>query len=269
MRHIALAALVTACISSYATCAWGADAFTWINANDNNPILNEVKSAFAAELLPDNPEKVKPVVPYYYKYISKIGAFRNSRLVLIGYREREGDKPEYDYFKVFSYDSVRHIKAEVEPKDYYYRWSLVTETTFEPSATPDIVFKFFDCLECESTELLSSFRFDEKENVWKKRMWPENDSDLMIDSARQYGSEDNWIYDCLYKVADFNSDTFADIAIRCRETGEITHKVKDELLLYTIQNVIAKRIKIEDKTTYSKINSALCSGQSSPLCKKK
>jgi hypothetical protein len=269
MRHIAVTVLTAMVVLIYATNARGGDTFTWVNTSDNNPILNEVKSAFAAELLPDNPEKVKPVVPYFYKYISKIGTFRNSRLILIGFREREGDKPEYDYFKAFSYDVARHIKAEIEPKDYYYRWSLVTETAFEPSATPDIVFKFFDCLECESTELLSSFRFDEKENTWKKRLWPENDPDLMIYSARQYGSEDNWVYNCLYKIADFNADTFSDIAIRCRETGEITHKVKDELLLYTIQNGIAKRIKIEDKTTYSKITSALCSGQSSPLCKKK
>lgn len=269
MRYLALTALINVFVVIYAINAQAVDTFTWVNTNNNSSILSEIKSAFSDELLPDNPEKMKPVVPYFYKYIFKIGTFHNSRLVVIGYREHEGDKPDFDYFRAFSYDVYSHIKSEIEPKDYYHQWTFVTIAAFEPSATPDIVFKYFNCLECEAVELLASFRFDAKDNLWKRRSWPDNDADLMIGSDRQFGDEDDWRYDCLYKVADFNSDNFADIAIRCRETGETTHKVKDELLFYTIQKNIAKRTRIENKKKFEQISGVLCKEQSSPLCNAK
>jgi hypothetical protein len=269
MRDVALKVLFNLLVMIYALNAQASDTFTWINTNDNSQFLNEIKSAFSDELQPDNPEKVKPVVPYFYKYISRLGSFHNSRLVIIGYREHEADKPEFDYFRAFSYDVASHVKKEIEPKGYYYRWSFVTQAAFEPSSIPDIVFKFFNCLECESVELLASFKFEAKENLWKRRIWPDKDSDLMIGSARQFGDEDNWLYDCLYKIADFNADNFADIAIRCRETGETTRKVKDDVLLYTIQKGVSKRIKIKDKKALDQISNVLCEEQSSPLCKVK
>jgi hypothetical protein len=270
MRAIALKALVNILVMIYALDAQASDTFTWINTNDNPQVLNEIKTAFADELQPDNPEKVKPVVPYFYKYISSLGAFHNTRLVIIGYREHESDKPEFDYFRAFSYDVARHIKQEIEPSGYYYRWSFLTQASFELSSTPDVVFKSYNCLECESVELLSSFRFDAKENLWKRRIWPDNDPDLMIDSNRQFGDDDNSLYDCLYKIMDFNSDHFADIAIRCRQTGETSRKViKDELLLYTIQKGVAKRIQIREKKKFDNMSNILCEGQDSPLCKHK
>ncbi len=270
MRHVSLKALINILVMVFALDAQALDVFTWINTNDNPQVLNEISSAFVDELQPDNPEKVKPVVPYFYKYISRIGAFRNTCIVLIGYREHESDRKEFDYFRAFSYDITNHVKREIAPIGYYYQWSFVTQAAFEPSATPDVVFKFFNCLECEAVELLASFRFDEKESLWKRRTWPDDDSDLLIGSDRQFGDDDNWLYDCLYKIADFNSDNFADIAIRCRETGETTKKVKkDELLLYTIQKGTAKKIKIRDKKKFDQISNVLCEGQNSPLCKVK
>jgi hypothetical protein len=188
---------------------------------------------------------------------------------VIGYRTKESDPKEYDFFRVFYYDTSSHIKREINLRGYYPQWSFVMQATFEPSATPDIVFTFHSCLECEAVELLSLFRFDEKDGVWKVRVWPDGDPDLMIGSDRQYGAEDDWVYDCLYKVADFNSDDFADIAIRCRETGEITRKIKDELVLYTIQKGKATRIQVEDKSQFDRISSVLCDGQSSPICETK
>ena len=264
----ALKVLINILVMIYALDAQAFDTFTWIDTNDNSQTLSEIKLAFVDELQPDNPEKVKPIVPYFHKYISSIGAFRNTRIIVIGYREKEGDPKEYDHFRAFSYDVSNHVKQEIEPKDYYWRWFFVTQAAFEPSATPDVVFKYFNCLECESVELLASFRFEEKENLWKRRMWPDNDADLMIGSDRQYGGEDDWLYDCLFKVADFNSDNYADIAIRCRETGETTHKIRDNLLLYTIQKGTTKRIQVRDKSEFDKISNVLCVGQNSPLCKK-
>ena len=244
------------------------DTFTWITEEENPQLYSEIRSVFKDELQPDIPERVKPIVPDFYKYISKIGSFQNTYIVLIGYRERETEPKEYDYFRAFSYDTAKQTKREIQPKDVYYQWSLLTQALFEPSVTPDIVFKYFDCLECEKVELLSSFMFDHKEKTWKRRIWPDNDPDLLIGSDTQYG-DDFWVYDCLYKIGDFNSDNFADIAIRCRVTGETTRKITDELLLYTIQKGIAKKIQIRDKKKVDQISNVLCEGQDSPLCKSK
>jgi len=63
------------------------DSFTWIYAGEDTQIYQEIEKAFSDELQPDNPEKVKPTVPSFHKYIARIGAFRNSFIVLIGYRE--------------------------------------------------------------------------------------------------------------------------------------------------------------------------------------
>ena len=66
-------------------------------------------------------------------------------------------------------------------------------------------------------------------------------------------------------MTDLNSDGFEDILIRCRETGEESKKVTDEILLYSIQDGMATKEKIQDKIL--QMNKVLCKGQDSPLCK--
>lgn len=266
MKHpvVMLVATIPLLISS--NYAGSSDSFSWLDPGKDIPMVQEVKKAFSEELRPDIPEKVKPYVPILHKYIAHIGIYKKSCLVIIGYRERADTPREYDAFKAFSFDRDTHKKDRILPKDYYYQWSFVKIASFEPSPTPDVVFKYFDCLECEKVELLSSFRFDPKENRWKTRMWPENDPHLMIGSDNQLG-EDVWMYDCLHSIADFNSNGYADIAIRCRETGEQTGQIKDETLLYTIQKGTARKITLKDKKELRQLNGLLCRGQSSPLCK--
>jgi len=242
------------------------DSFTWLDLGKNPKMYQEAKKAFSEELRPDIPEKVKPYMPMLYKYIAYIGVYNNVALVIIGYRESVKTPKSYDAFSAYSFDPNTHKKIEIQPKAYYYQWAFIKTASFEPSFIPDVVFKYYNCLECESVELLSSFRFDSKENIWKVRVWPNNDAHLMIGSDNQLG-DDVWMYDCLHSIADFNDDKYVDIAIRCRETGEQTRQVKDETLLYTIQKGTPLRIKIKDKTKRAQINRALCMGQESPLCK--
>jgi hypothetical protein len=79
-------------------------------------------------------------------------------IVLISYREKGNDPKEYDHFRTFSYDLISHAKDSIMPKDIFYQFSIVTLAVFEPSPTPDILFKYHNCMECESVELLSSFK---------------------------------------------------------------------------------------------------------------
>jgi hypothetical protein len=241
------------------------DVFSWLDLRSNTPVFQEIKKAFSDELRPDIP--VKGSVPILHKYLAHIGTYKDSCLVIIGYRETSNSPKDYDFFRAFSYDRNEHRKSEILPNEYYYRWSFIGEKKFESSLIPDLVFKYYDCLECEAVELLSSFRFDQRKNKWQSRIWPDGDPRLMIGSDNQLG-DDVWIYDCLYSIQDFNSDGYEDIAIRCRETGEKTKKTKDELFLYTIQQGKSRAIKVTGQKML-RINRLLCSTQSSPLCKKR
>jgi hypothetical protein len=263
------AALLLLTDSAYAS---SFDSFTWIERGEYAQIYQEIEKTFSDELLPDIPEKEKPCVPSFHKYIARIGAFRNSFIVLIGYRERENDPKEYDLFRAFSYDRISRRKDEIQPEGAFFQWTFVGLAAFEPSVTPDVVFEYDDCVECESVRLLSSFMFDKKEKKWKIRIWQDHDSALMIERHRQPDDgpsipNDFWVYDCLHTIADINSDGFADIAIRCRKRGEITKITTDETILHTIRKGVAKKIRVRDKKKIEQINTVLCKGQRSPLCK--
>ncbi len=244
---------------------YAGETFTWINLSGQPDLIAEVSRFFAAELRPDDPEEVRPYTPQLYKYIARIGVFRNSCLVLLGNRDKEEEDPESDLFRVYWYDRTSLKKGKVGS---YRMLSLITEAFLEPSPSPDVFFKFYDCRDCEKTGYLSSFLFDAKRGIWKERFWPGVKHGLMIESDLQPGRE-MYEYDCLHKIADVNSDGFADIAIRCRETGDQTGVTKDELLLYTVRKGIPKWVEVRDKKKADELKRILCEGQSSPLCSEK
>ena len=244
-----------------------AESFVWVTENENPGLFSKVKQAFALELQPDSPDKVRPIVPYSFKYIARVGVFMSSCLILIGHREKEGDPPN-DWFRAFSYDLEGGNKSEIRTDVVFWKWTFLTFASFEPSPAPDIVFKYYNCLECEAVELLSSFRYDMQLRKWELRIWPDNDPHIMIDSAYQFGDEDNWVYDCLYKITDITGDGLEDLVVRCRRVGEETKVVKDEILLYSISKGIPKRTSVTKEATFNRINKILCEGnKGSPLCK--
>ncbi len=239
--------------------------FTWLDTSDNAKLFQEIKTAFSQELQPDIPESVKPYIPYFYKYIDRIGSYSDIYIILIGYREHENDQKEYDYFRAFFYNRINRKKGEIQPEGVYYKFSFVGFANFESSLTPDVVFKYYDCLECEKVELLSSFMFDQKKNRWKIRIWPDNDPHLKISSDTQIG-DDFLSYECLHAITDVNNDGFLDILIRCRKTAKSTKAFTEKFFFYTIQKGIAKKIIVQNKKDIDRMNSILCKGQKSPLC---
>src|SRR5712664_2269598 len=87
-------------------------AFHWLNSSKDAILFERIKTAFAEELKPDDPEKVKPVVAEEYKWISRIGVFQTSALVVIG--ERETRTSSYgDYFIAFNLDLKNGEKSPI------------------------------------------------------------------------------------------------------------------------------------------------------------
>ena len=96
--------MLAASAPAFAQSAHSAEAaFRWLSPSKDAASLDRITTAFADELKPDDPEKVKPTVAEKYKWISRVGVFETSALVLIG--EREARTSTYgDYFVAFNYD---------------------------------------------------------------------------------------------------------------------------------------------------------------------
>src|SRR5260370_20948759 len=77
--------------------------FRWLNAHRDSEAWAQVRAAFRQELEPDDPAKTAPVVAERYKYVSRIGLFKNLAVVVIGQRETKESKYG-DYFLAYNFD---------------------------------------------------------------------------------------------------------------------------------------------------------------------
>lgn len=242
-------------------------AFRWLNVAKDAALYERIKAAFAEELKPDDPEKVKPVVAELYKRISRIGVFETSALVLIA--ERETSTSTYgDYFQVFSYDLKSGKKTPSEKG--FMKWRFKKLVRFDASKIPDIVFTYLSCTECEADFLLGSFRFDSTDATWKTRSWGEKADAILIGSDYSVGTEEDSKDDCLFKFADFNGDGFDDLAVRCLVITEQGKILGDTTTVYTIQHGQPQVLTVKDRQQLATIRNQLCvDAKKSTLCLQK
>jgi len=242
-------------------------AFRWLNASKEASLFERIKTAFADELKPDDPEKVKPVVAEEYKWISRVGVFETSALVLIG--ERETRTSTYgDYFVAFNYALKSGEKTSVTSLNKgFMEWKFKQLVRFDSSRTPDIVFTYPSCTECEADYLLSSFRFDSSEAKWEVRTWGEKSTDILIGSDYSVDAEENSKDDCLFKFADFNGDGFDDVAVRCLTITEEGKILEDTTTIYTIQHEQPQVLTVKDRQRLATLRDQLCvDAKKSKLC---
>src|SRR6266403_4520638 len=245
-------------------------AFHWLSSSRDATLFERIKTAFADELKPDDPEKVKPVVAQEYKWISRVGVFETSALVLIG--ERETRTSTYgNYFVAFNYDLKSGEKTSLTPPNKgFMQWKFKKLVRFDSSRARDIVFTYPSCLECEEEHLLGSFRFDSTDAKWKVRTWSEKSTEILIGSAFSVGTEEDSQYDCLFKFADFNGDGFDDLAVRCLAITEKGKILEDTTTIYTIQNGRPQVLRVTDRQQLTTIREMLCvDTKKSKLCPSK
>jgi hypothetical protein len=255
-RTVLIAVLMLA--SSHSAIAQNAlptsTAFHWLNSSKDAPLFQRIKTAFTDELKPDDPEKVKPVVAQGYKWISRIGIFEASALVLMG--ERETRTSTYgNYFVAFSYDLKSGEKTELSG---FMEWKFKRLVPFDSSRTPDIVFTYLSCTECEADYLLSSFRLDSTDAKWKVRTWSEKSTEILIGSDYSEGTEEDSKYDCLFKFADFNGDGFDDLAVRCLAITEQGKILEDTTTIYSLQHGQPQVLAVKDPQQLATIRDQLC-----------
>jgi hypothetical protein len=223
--------------------------------------------AFTDELRPDDPEKVKPVVAQEYKWISRVGVFETSALVLIG--ELEKQTSSYgSFFVAFNYDLRSGEKTPlILLNKGFMQWKFKKLVRFDSSEAPDIVFAYSSCTECEADYLLSSFRFDATEAKWKVRTWGDNTTEILIGSDYTAGTDEDSKDECLFKFADFNGDNFDDLAVRCLVITKNGKVLGDSTTIYTMQRGQPQVVAVTDRQRLATIGSELCTdAKKSKLC---
>lgn len=256
----------------------GQDQFRWLDSSRDSQVWNRVLFALHQELEPDDPEKVPPhYVATQYKYIYKIGVFRTTALVIIGYRETK-DSPGYDYFNAYSYDlsdgSKRAIVTEpLRPSGTYPQSDVLKlfEVTklahFDRLPAPDVVFTYDSCAECEAEHFMASFEY-KPGNGWTARPWDKAYS-LYLQGDPSPG--DGVVSaDYLFKIRDWNGDGFDDVAVRRREITQQAkrrQKVDDSTTIYEAENGTLVAHAITDPSERERINAELCGDSKLSFCK--
>lgn len=274
------------------TCAWrrsrpsflenqtaNMDQFRWLDRTRDSQIWNRVLVALHQELEPDDPRKVPPhYVAIQYKYIYKIGVFRTSALVIIGYRDTK-DSPGDDVFNAYSCDlrdgSKRAIAAEppkppsVYPQaDGLWLFEVIKLARFDRSPAPDVVFTYDDCTGCEAAHFMASFEYEPGKG-WIARQWDKAYS-LYLEGDPE--PDDNVASaDYLFKIKDWNGDRFDDVAVRRREVTQVakpSQKIDDSTTMYEAEKGVLVGRAITDPKKREQINAELCSGSKLNFCEK-
>lgn len=245
--------------------------FHWLDPSKDASMFGQIKTAFTDELKPDDPEKVKPYVAEEYKWISRVGVFETSALVLIG--ERETRTSQYSaYFVAFNYNLKTAEKTPLSSFNHgFMDWTFKKLIRFDSSRAPDIVFTYPSCTECEADYLLSSFRFDSSEAKWKLRTWSkEGGPEILIGSDYSVGTDEDSKDDCLFKFADFTGDGFDDLAVRCVAITRQGRVLTDTTTIYTVQHGQSQIQTVTDPRRQAAIYDQLCVGvKKSRLCPSK
>lgn len=249
--------------------------FQWVKRTESPETWGLVEKAFVKELTPDRPGETGNVVPMTEKRVTRIGTFKDSALVLIEYRENSSDP--YPIFRAFNFNLKSQTKTVIGVKEasWFSMWRFLKIAYFEDHATPDVVFRYLSCTECEAESLLASFRFESSSGIWTVRHWSAEDGDsVLIGSDHQYGEDGIYDFDCLHTVSDLNGDGLDDVAVRCRESvegdrpGETSKIAKDETLLYSLRDNVFSRSLLLKGPDSIRVKRALCSGHvGSPLCR--
>jgi hypothetical protein len=255
------------------------DEFRWLNRTPDAQTFQKIEAAFAKELEPDRPGTTGNVVPMSVKYVEKIGKFRGTDLVILGYKEDSADV--YPAFRAFNFNPQSGDKTVIrgaEGGDEWLRlWKFKKVAHLEDKQLPDLVFVYFSCTECEAEKLLASYRYEAASKSWALRYWSQADGDnLMIGSDNQFGDDGVYSYECLHTIQDLTKDGIDDVAVRCRELvdpgdGKPTRVTKDETVLYTLkQGAFVRAVLSGSDPRNADVEAALCrTAMKSPLCKGK
>jgi len=263
-------------VSAQGEKAVDASKFRWIGPAADKTLWGQVQAAVNAKNGPSGPEHRRKIV--------RAGIYGSSALVV----EETTDEPDatgHTYYLATNVDLVtRHVKEINQPGSVaMWQWTLVKLAHFSQEGAPDVVFRFKDCIDCESTDLLASFQFDEQKSLWRFRQWdpkakPETGSYFLVGANMDTGETKSGVSvfiktNCVYKVDDLKGEGLDELASWCRVTEttmdppERRISRKDTTLLFAVHDGMGQIIEVREPAAILELHQKLCSGQQKPLCR--
>ena len=187
---------------------------------------------------------------YSYKYIKSVGVADGATLVIIGYRIREHPtalEAGFEYFVPFNYDMASgSVSQVIDPEErglYLWHWKFVRLARLQSLTTPDIVFTYLSCVECEPEKLLGALHYSSVTHDWQIRQWGNGKPQWWMTPVGlvvglDTSASSTVSYDCLYGFLPFNGGRLEDVAIRCKEVTEDEQRnrhVTDSTVLYALK----------------------------------
>jgi hypothetical protein len=245
----------------------GSSSFRWLTAPKDAELLERINKSFSDLLKPDDPAKVQPYEPMLHKSIAQVGVFRSAALIVMLQCDTK-DCSDGEYFQPFNMDLSTGKITDLDTG--FYDWKFKQFARFENTATPDIVFAYDSCWDCEVNFLLGSLRYDGAEGVWRVRLWNDKEPGIYMggdtDAVPEDADEGDYYADCLHRIMSFDGNTYDKVAIRCASINSNTRKVFAEwTTVYEIKDGHPLATEIKDPRRRAAISAALCAIQKDPV----
>lgn len=241
MRNLA-AVLLSLCVLSWNELSAQGGRFRWLNLNRDQQVLPGIKEALNA-------------IPY--THLREVGVIGQSALVVVATRPDGFDAfdADYDRYQAFTYDLQTKDAKEIWSG---YQFKMRGEAQFKAAPVLDMVFSFDNCVECEPTTYLGSFRYDPGSPGWTVRKWQYGKEQLEGAEIASADYLDEWSGEYVYAVRDINGDKLEDIAVWLRQTNSRTKKIVDYVMLYSAEGGKSTCTRVRSTLEITKIKRKVC-----------
>lgn len=228
---------------------------------------NEVTAAFHQELIPDPPavDANNSADAYTRKQITRMARCGDAVLVVLEKSTEVEEQQGWNrLFELYNFNLSTHAKSDIEAKWPFWLWKFRQLAHFENGPAPDITFEAMSCTECEPAILLSSLRFDSKNQKWELRQWPKGEEGIeLLDAAVGVdGSVEE--YATASGIGDFDGRGHDEVAV-WTHYRDVDDKDPDKplpaittLSLFGYEGGLPVEIEVKDQGQMARIKKHLC-----------
>lgn len=252
--------------------------FRWIDAKTDAKTLARVQDSFRDELTPDAAQEGPDA--YEYKYIDRVGLLNNHALVIVGHQNtktpNKGDQ-NLQYSTAFNFNIDTREKSKISQTEWMWNWKYMRLAHFQSMTSPDVLFTYFTCSECEPDRMLNALYYDSRTEQWLEREWGDGKdlwwtaADGLVVGVDIYGGTDTVSFNCLYGVITPKNGGLDSLAIRCKEVtlnDDESAKINDSTVLYHWTNGKFSHTAIADEQERVELTNTLCRTSTASLfCK--
>jgi hypothetical protein len=187
--------------------------FEWIDAKTGGGTWETVSAAFKEELRPDQSSDNPQAIFYPLKKIIRIGGCGDAVFVTLEKRstQKEWGEP-FGPAELYNFNLLSRAKSKIEERFPFWAWKYRQLARFDDAPAPDITFESATCSNCDAAlTLLSTLRFNPKDQKWELRRWVQNDPGITIYDMNQESDAER--YQTISGIADFDGKGYDELAV--------------------------------------------------------